>query len=113
MCQLCRTKKKKSAYKKIKDHHHYHQQQQQNQNADSYAEIDAKKEAVEKQLESFGFEVTKVFAAGYDYDPITYLNEAFPQDRDEHDHFVNKFQDGIYAIATPSRTTQHALLQVL
>jgi hypothetical protein len=77
------------------------------------SEIDRKKELVERQLSSFGFEVTKTFAARLDYDPITYLNEVHPEDRAEHEHFLDKFMDGIYAIATPSKQTQHALLQVL
>jgi hypothetical protein len=77
------------------------------------SEIDAKKEVVEQKLAEFGFEVTKTFAAQLDYGPITYLNEAYPKDHEEHEHFLNKFQDGIYAIATPSKQTQYALLQVL
>jgi hypothetical protein len=77
------------------------------------SELDHKKELVEKQLSAFGFEVTKTFAARLDYDPITYLNDVHPENRAEHEHFLDKFQDGIYAIATPSKQTQHALLQVL
>lgn len=76
-------------------------------------DIDYKKDLVEKQLESLGFEVTKTFAVPFDYDPISYLNERYPQDRAEHDHFMRKFKDGVYSIATPSKHTQHALLQVL
>jgi hypothetical protein len=76
-------------------------------------EYDMLKDEFAKQLGELGFDVTKTFCSHVDYHPLVLLNELNPQDTEEHDHFLSKFKDGIYAIATPKENVNNALLQVV
>lgn len=57
-------------------------------------------ESFERSLEEAGLEVIHTFNER-NYGPFKYLNEINPADIKEHENFVRRFKDGLYAIVTP------------
>lgn len=53
----------------------------------------------EQDLQNFGIEIFQIFST-QKYGPFDYLNEVNPSNKVEHELFMGKFKDGIYAIAT-------------
>lgn len=53
----------------------------------------------EKTLTQAGFEVLNTFT-DKNYGPFKYLADLNPSDKIEHENFVKKFKDGLYAIVT-------------
>jgi hypothetical protein len=64
-----------------------------------------------EELASFDIEMVYPFSV-HNYGPFDYLNEINPLNKPDHERFMSKFKDGVYAIATAKNEPGISLFQL-